>query len=565
MKKYLLLLSLSFMVVSLLAQSYKQNETPTYDDIIEHYSNLADKYEEAFLYEIGKTDVGRTLHVFILNAKKQLYPEDDQVVWLINNGIHPGEPCGVDASMDNVNTWLKEGNFPENVFLAVIPIYNVGGALNRSCCSRANQNGPKEYGFRGNARNLDLNRDFIKMDSRNAEAFVKLFRKIDPDVFLDTHSTNGADYQYTMTLITTQVDKLGGELGRYVDEEMVPTLFNEMKKKGEEMTPYVNVWGRTPREGGIHAFLETPRYSTGYTSLFNTIGFTSEAHMWKPFPQRVEATKKLMEVLLDYLIKNGDQIKDKRAQTAEEQAMTEEFPVYWELDSSRVEFIAFKGYQDSKPASEVTKLPLLEYDQAKKVKQQIPFYNHYRATRYAQVPKYYLLPQAWREVVKRLELNQVKMEKLEKDSIIEVTSTYIANYEGGNKMYEGHYPIRNVEVFTTAQQVQFYKGDLLIPSQQEARRFLVETLSPQSHDSYFSWNFFNAILGQKEWFSAYVFDEKALDILDKDPQLNKEFRYKQEHDTNFSKNNFAQLYWIYKRSKYYEKTHNRYPVFYLNR
>ena len=90
-----------------------------------------------------------------------------------------------------------------------IPQYNVGGASRRNCCTRANQDGPEGYGFRGNAANLDLNRDFIKMDSRNAEAFVALFRAMDPDVFVDTHTSNGADYPYTMTLITTQEDKAG--------------------------------------------------------------------------------------------------------------------------------------------------------------------------------------------------------------------------------------------------------------------------------------------------------------------------------------------------------------------
>ena len=102
--------------------------------------------------------------------------------------------------------------------IVIIPVYNVGGALNRGSYSRANQNGPEAYGFRGNARNLDLNRDFIKCDSRNARSFNRLFNQWKPDVFVDTHTSNGADYQYVMTLISTQKDRLGGALGEFLTQ-----------------------------------------------------------------------------------------------------------------------------------------------------------------------------------------------------------------------------------------------------------------------------------------------------------------------------------------------------------
>jgi len=98
---------------------------------------------------------------------------------LINNGIHPGEACGIDAGVKLAQNLLynKEylNKFLENVVLAIIPAYNIGGMLNRSPYHRANQNGPEEHGFRGNARNLDLNRDFIKTDTRNARTFSKIF------------------------------------------------------------------------------------------------------------------------------------------------------------------------------------------------------------------------------------------------------------------------------------------------------------------------------------------------------------------------------------------------------
>jgi len=159
----------------------------------------------------------------------------------------------------------------------------------RGSFSRANQNGPIEYGFRGNALNLDLNRDFIKCDSKNALAFNSLFTKVRPHLMVDTHVSNGADYQPTLTLITTQSDKLGRSQGEFLRTVLEPALFERMEATPFPMVPYVHTMGRTP-ESGIEGFLETARFATGYAALFGTIGLTTETHMLKPFKDRVEAT-----------------------------------------------------------------------------------------------------------------------------------------------------------------------------------------------------------------------------------------------------------------------------------
>ena len=165
----------------------------------------------------------------------------NKIVILINNGIHAGEPDGIDASMmlarDIVN---KKVTLPKNVVLAFIPIYNIGGCLNRNSTSRVNQNGPVEYGFRGNSQNLDLNRDFIKCDSRETMSFANIFQNLNPDIFIDNHVSDGADYQHTMTLLTTQYDKLGGDLGNWLKNNFEPSIYHNMKEKGWDLIPYVD-------------------------------------------------------------------------------------------------------------------------------------------------------------------------------------------------------------------------------------------------------------------------------------------------------------------------------------
>ncbi|MBL4664197.1 MAG: hypothetical protein JKY22_11750, partial [Flavobacteriaceae bacterium] len=152
-------------------------ETPTYEEVIEFYKKLAEAYPSVAVYEIGKTDSGQPLHLVSYNPNRSFESEfsDDEKknILFINNGIHPGESDGIDASMLLIRDLAQEAlPSPKQTIIMVIPIYNVGGALNRNSGTRTNQNGPKEYGFRGNARNLDLNRDFIKADSQNSRSFT---------------------------------------------------------------------------------------------------------------------------------------------------------------------------------------------------------------------------------------------------------------------------------------------------------------------------------------------------------------------------------------------------------
>ena len=214
----------------------KGTESATYPETIAYYKNLARAYPEISLIEMGSTDSGYPLHLVVFNSSKEFEFDklSDKNVILINNAIHTGEPDGVDASMmllrDIAQDQRNMAKF-ENIVLAVIPIYNIGGALNRNSTSRANQNGPKEYGFRGNARNFDLNRDFIKADTKNTKAFAQIFHLLNPDIFIDNHVSNGADYQYGITHLFTQHNKLGNELGEFIENKIRPGLEASLVKK----------------------------------------------------------------------------------------------------------------------------------------------------------------------------------------------------------------------------------------------------------------------------------------------------------------------------------------------
>jgi hypothetical protein len=458
------------------------------------------------------------------------------------------------------NIIQKKYTLPANVVLAIIPIYNIGGALNRSKNYRVDQNGPEELGFRGNSQNLDLNRDFIKMDSKDAASFAKIFQYLDPDVFIDNHVSNGADYQHVMTLIASQHNKLGGDMGKFMNEVFEPALYTTMKSKGFDLVPYVNHFGETP-DAGWPQFWDSPRYSSGYATLWNTFAFVPETHMLKPYVQRVASTVSLMESFIEFTSANAKTISELREKTKREQAQQTSFPIAWKWDKSRSTTINFKGYEASYKPSEVSGLRRLFYDRSKPFEKAVPFYNQYADTLSVAAPKAYILPQGWWQVIDRLKANNVNMRRLVKDSSIEVESYRITNYQSGARPYEGHHPNSNVQIEKIIKKVSFRKGDYLIPFNQKAARFLIETLEPQAEDSYFAWNFFDPILGQKEGFSGYVFEETASEFLQKHPEVKAKLEQRKATDSAFAKNGAAQLNFVFQNSPYYEPAHMQYPVY----
>ena len=454
---------------------------------------------------------------------------------------------------------MKTIDSPKNTVVVTIPVYNVGGALNRTSTSRANQNGPKAYGFRGNAKNYDLNRDFIKSDTKNAHTFAKIFHLIKPDIFIDNHVSNGADYQYTLTHLITQHNKLGGELGNYLHKEMMPALENSLTDSGWDITPYVNVFNQVP-EKGFTQFMDYPRYSTGYTTLWNTLGLMIETHMLKPFKDRVQSTYTFMDVMIKLMHDDFEKIKIARISAIRNTESKKTFDLNWTLDSDKNDMVIFKGYTAKKKPSLISGEPRLYYDRNEPFEKEVIHYNYYKTTASVEKPIAYLIPQGYSKIIERLKWNNVKIEKLEKDQAFEVEMYRIADYKTGKNPYEGHYLHRNVDVEKFTQKRIYTKGDFIVYVNQPTNRYIVETLEPTAPDSYFAWNFFDGILQQKEYFSPYVFEDLAVEILAKNPELKKQLEEKKKADPEFAKSGYAQLTFIYKNSEHYEPTHQVYPV-----
>lgn len=579
LKQIKLVFSLLFVIVFLSCETKKKDkvanfqtpfevskgqETATYPEIIDFYLRLAKEFPEINVQTIGNTDSGLPLHMVTFNLDGDFNFTKigkDKTIVLINNGIHPGESDGIDATMllfrDLATGQLEP---PKNTVLVTIPVYNVGGALNRNSTTRTNQNGPESYGFRGNARNYDLNRDFIKSDTKNARTFAKIFHLVKPDIFIDTHVSNGADYQYTLTHLFTQHNKLGSELGKYLEHEMRPELEAALASTGWDITPYVNVFHTVP-EKGFSQFWDSPRYSTGYTTLWNTLGMMVETHMLKPYKKRVEGTYELLHQMLAIAESDGTKIKELRKQAFDDFLEKKYYPIAWTVDTTKADTLNFKGFEVDTLTSEVTGLPRIKYDENRPFTKSVVYRNCFIPTDSIEIPQAYIVKKPWSQLMDRLDNNLISYRTLSKDTVINVESYKIGEYQTGNQPYEGHYPHYGTKVAKSYVGITFSQGDILIPTDQPGIRYLLETLEPSAADSFFNWNFFDTVLQRKEGFSPYVFEDMATEMLKSNARLRETFQFKKATDKQFAENAYAQLEWLYSKSEHSEPAYLQYPVY----
>jgi hypothetical protein len=556
-----------------------QNQTTSWQDCIAFYQHLYEHFPHVLhFWQIGVSDAGFPIHAGQISSdgvfKRELIQRQQRPVFFNNNGIHPGEPEGVDACMALVRDFCTQpellASLGQTVFL-FIPLYNVDGANNRNNTSRVSQLGPEMHGFRGNSRHLDLNRDFVKCDSLAAQCFNRFFSEWSPDVMVDTHTSNGADYPYTMTLIPTQPDKLGAGLGPFLRETMLPQIHAQMQERGWPTCPYVNPVQVSPDQG-IADFLEVPRFSTGYATLHHTIGFMPETHMLKPFRDRYDSMRALVEVVLAFTVEHGAHIHSLRQQ-ARAARCTEQarFGVSWQMDASRPSRYRFKGYAAVYKPSLLGNYQRLAYDRSQPWEQEIDYFDHFVADTTITAPRAYVIPQQWREVIERLQWNGVQMQRLTEERTLSVQTYRIESVTTRPGPYEGHMFHDDVALSVHNETVQLRAGDYWLPmtldangqasSIQPAARYAMETLEPMAHDSFFRWGFFNSVLEKKEPFSDYVFEDEALDILEAEPELKARFeQWKINHPHLLDKQE-AVLGFIFEHcQRYAEPEWRRYPV-----
>jgi hypothetical protein len=545
-------------------------ETPRYDKSMEYFQRLADFSPWAEFKSFGISPQGRELKYLIVSKEKAFSPPESKEIHkpivLIINGIHSGEIGGKDASMlllrDILITKEKE-SLIDSVTLLVVPIFNVDGHERMSKYNRINQNGPEEMGWRTTAQNLNLNRDWMKADAPEMRAMLKLFSEWLPDFIVDTHATDGADYQYTVTYSVEKFSNIYSGTANWLKEKFIPSLENGVQEKGFLVNTYIYLkkW-REGLDGGIIDWASSPRFSTGYAALQNRPCMLIETHMMKSYKERVYSTKTMIETAIDFVNTNATDLIDLNLEA--DLVSTENLlkhkkylPVSFE-ESDKYNLIDFKGYEYYQGPSQISGSNKLVYTDVKK-DFKIKFYNDIVLIDSVQLPKAYLIPKEWSNLVDVLKTHGIQVSSLEVDTLIEVTKYHFKNVKFDTTSYEGRQRV-DFEYDLIPEKRTLPSGTFYIPTNQRAIRVIANLLEPKSGDSFIRWGFMNSIFEQKEYFENYVMEKIAEEMLNKDAELLKEFETKLNEDEDFRNNPEERLNFFYKRSPYHDKNYQIYPV-----
>jgi len=547
--------------------------TPSYSETMEYFQKLADNSEFADFFSMGISPQWRELKYLLVTKESRKYwgmavnlglRKLSKPVILIINGIHSGEIEGKDASMLLMREILitKEKEYLlDSINIIVVPIFNVDGHERKSKYNRINQNGPEEMGWRTTAQNLNLNRDWMKADAPEMHAMLKLVNEWIPDFVIDTHTTDGADYQYTVTYSVEWSQNIYKPLGDWLGKQFVPYLENKVAQKGFLIFPYVYLkdWSKGVDEGLIY-WPGSPRFSSGYFALRNRPMLLVETHMIKPYKDRVYSTKAVLETTLEFIFDNSSRLRNinNEADYSSRILGGTYLPLAFST-SEKFKMVNFKGYEFYWDSSVVSGAKKLVYTDTKK-DFVVNYFNDVVVTDSIKVAKGYYIPPEYSFLVEKLKLHGTDPFFFVRKSRTDTVTRYkFKNVKFSESSYEGR-QTATFDYETYNDVVEIPQGSYLFLSEITNARLLTHLLEPKSEDSFVRWGFMNQIFEQKEYYEDYVMEKLAEEMLANNSELKKEFEEKLRSDEQFRNNSKARLDFFYERSPYPDKQLNVYPI-----
>ncbi|HSS07731.1 MAG TPA: M14 family metallopeptidase, partial [Rhodanobacteraceae bacterium] len=533
--------------------------TPSYADTRAYLERLAAAAPRTIhLTRFGVSPEGRDLMLVVAAKDGEFTPEaaraSGKEIVLVQSGIHAGEIEGKDAALmllRDLSVGGKHAKLLDHAILVWLPIFNVDGHENSGPYKRINQNGPDAMGFRSTAQNLNLNRDYTKADAPEMRAWLAMFDMWMPDLFMDIHTTDGADYQYDLTWYLEEWGPLHPAVKAWQDHAFKQSIFPAFDRMGHMQSPYLDLVDHRDITKGVGNFGSGPRFSTGYVALRNRAALLVETHMLKSYESRVRATYDLIVATLGYLNAHpGDLRKAVLAADADTVAHAKdgvEIPLAFKTTDKPIT-MTLKGYAFSQQASDISGDTWVTYDPKTPKTYQIPFYRDLIATDSVRLPAAYIVPAAWPEVIEKLTQHGIRFERLAHDASLRVERYRLSKPAWDDKPFEGRHLLRDVAVETETVTVDVRAGSVIVPMDQPAANVAANLLEPRAPDSLLRWGFLDACFEQKESPDARVAERLARELLAKDPALKAELDAKVAADPAFAKNPSARLAFFYERS-----------------
>lgn len=540
-------------------------ETGRHAEAIDFCKRLDRASEFAKCITIGRSPEGREMVVLLLSKEKAFSPslaaKSKKPLVFINNGIHSGEIEGKDADLmlarDIVITGT-ERSLLDGANIMIMPIFSVDAHERFSAFNRINQNGPKEMGWRVTARNLNLNRDFVKADALEMRNLLQVLKDWNPDFFFDNHTTDGGDWQYVVTADVPTAPDLAPEVAAF-SRQLIEDVMPRVEKDGFLNAPYFSLNDSTDPSKGISVSSYSPRYSHSYVAALDRPSMLVETHVLKPYKQRVDATYSINKRTIEFIARNARQLKDALAK-ADQRAMDrkegDEVILQSRIGPEKKPMV-FKGLRFAPVDSPVT---------GGKVRAWAPepidipssIQNTFVPGLTVKAPAAYAIPPQWTEVIGLLKLHGISFTTLQKPVTGMFSSHKLEEVKFGPNPFEGrHSP--QFKALPVREERTLLAGTVIAPVNQRRGKLLMHLMEPDADDSLVRWGFFNALFERKEYFEDYAMEPYARKMLEADPKLKAEFEEKLK-DEAFAKNPRARLQFFYERSEWDDEVLNRHPI-----
>jgi hypothetical protein len=568
--------------------------TPRYDETIAYISRIAKAASPQVRTEsFGQTGQGRELLAVIVSKDGVFDPaaihKANRPVIYIQNSIHAGEMDGKDASLALLRDMLiskSQAALLDRAVLVVVPIYNADGHEYFGKYNRINQNGPEEIGWRANATDRNLNRDYMKAEAPETRAFLRYWNHWLPDFFVDNHVTDGADYQYDVTYLMDTDQSTYAPLAKWANEAFSPEFERRVNAApGHLAAPYIDFLDQTP-DTGIAKYQSTPRFSTAYVNLQNRPGLLIEMHMLKDYGTRVTGNYEALRAIIAIVNRDADKLvrmnrEADEATIAAARNQKSELPIRMEATSETTPF-EFKGYKWTITKSEISGADWVSYEHDQPISITIPRRVALKTTLSVTVPAAYIVPAEWSVLIDVLTAHGLQMRKLAKPWTGEATVYRCETPEWTQHPFEGHHvaswpkPRREgvaefvaretglgdnrVGCRSGVEKATFAAGSVVVPTDQRASKVAMHWLEPEAPDSAMQWGLLDAIFEQKEYGEAYVLERLARKMIATDPKLKQEFDQKLASDPKFAESRSARLNWFYQHSPWWDSRIGLYPV-----
>jgi hypothetical protein len=549
-------------------------ETADYDETMRYCRQLEAGSRWIKLVTYGTSGQGRALPMLVVSRDRAFTPEAARAtgkpIVLIQNGIHAGEIEGKDASLalvrDMAALHTREALLDSCIVL-VLPIYSVDAHERRGHFNRINQNGPDPMGWRATPIGLNLNRDYMKAEAPETQALLAgVYTKWWPDLLVDDHTTDGADYQHDVTYAYAHGPAIPGPIDRWYEDAFEARVVPALAHKGHLPAPYLSFRRGNDPLSGIDYGSTPPRFSTGYAPLQCRAAILVETHMLKPYGVRVQATYDLLVSLLEELrahpsaltgaVRQAEREVVARARATDPAARA--VTLTTRTTDRSIPFV-FHGKATTWSPSEITGTPLPHYASAP-WDTIIPLYREVVPVVRVLQPAGYLIPQEWSAAIALLQRQGVQVRRLARAWSDSVEMTRIDEWNADHDPFEGHHPLHVTAAHLEYQWRTYRAGDAWVPLDQRGGLMAVNLCEAQAPDGLVTWNYFDTVLQPKEYGEPYVVEPLARQMLAKDPVLAKTFAEKLASDSTFAASPIARSEFFYRRSPWADPEQNLLPV-----